>query len=49
MTKKKTLYPVAEPVKANPFVIILMSFLFALVFFIIGFATQHYPKLVTMI
>lgn len=41
--KRNDLYPVPEPVKVNPFGIILMCFIFALIFFIIGVATMHYP------
>ena len=40
---KKSLYPVIEPVKINPFGVILMCFIFALIFFFIGYATMHYP------
>lgn len=49
MTKKRSLYPVAEPVKVNPFGVILMSFSFALVFFVIGILTMHYPKIVGVV
>lgn len=46
---KKSLYPVAEPVKVNPVGVVFWSFIFALVFFIIGFATMHYPKIAGVI
>lgn len=46
---KKNLYPVPEPVKINPLGIILMSFLFALIFFIIGIMTVHYPSMTGVI
>lgn len=39
---KKSLYPVPEPIKINPSAVIVMSFIFALVFFGIGLATRHY-------
>jgi len=40
---KKSLYPVPEPIKINPMGVLIMSFIFALVFFMIGFAFRHYP------
>ena len=40
---KKSLYPTPEPIRINPLGVILMSFIFALVFFIIGMLTMHYP------
>lgn len=46
---KKTLYPVSEPIKINPLGIVLMSFLFALIFFIIGIMTVHYPSMTGVI
>lgn len=46
---KKTLYPTPEPIKINPMGVILMSFLFALIFFIIGVMTMHYPSLTGVI
>ena len=48
-TKKPSLYPVSEPVKVNPVGVVLMSFVFALIFFIIGFMTMHYPKITGVI
>ncbi len=47
--KKRSLYPVAEPVKVNPLGVLFMSFAFALVFFIIGFLTVHYPSMAGVI
>jgi len=43
--KKNDLYPVQEPItiKINPAGVVLMAFIFALVFFLIGIATMHYP------
>lgn len=41
----KRLYPVAEPVEVNPAGVIVMSFVFALIFFIIGLMTMHYPSM----
>lgn len=51
MTTKKpqSLYPVSEPVKVNPMGIVLMSFVFALIFFVIGILTMHYPKIAGVI
>lgn len=47
MTRKGSLYPpVAEPITINPLGVIFMSFIFALVFFVIGVLTMHYPKIV---
>ena len=46
MAKKSSLYPpIAEPITINPLGVILMSFIFALVFFVIGILTMHYPKI----
>lgn len=42
---KKSLYPVAEPIKVNPIGVIFWIFIFALVFFVIGVATMHYPSI----
>ena len=42
---KKSLCPVAEPIKVNPIGVIFWIFIFALVFFIIGVATMHYPSI----
>lgn len=42
---KKSLYPVAEPIKVNPVGVIFWCFIFALVFFVIGIATMHYPSI----
>ena len=47
--KKRSLYPVAEPVKVNPLGVLFMSFTFALVFFVIGILTMHYPKIAGVI
>ena len=41
--KKNDLYPVPEPIKINPLGIVVMAFIFALVFFLVGIATMHYP------
>lgn len=46
---KKSLYPVHEPIKINPIGVIFMAFIFALVFFMIGVATMHYPSLTGVI
>ena len=46
---KKTLYPVPEPVTINPLGIVLMAFIFALAFFIIGILTMHYPHIASVI
>ena len=46
---KKSLYPTPEPIKVNPLGVIFMAFAFALLFFIIGFATMHYPKIASVI
>ena len=47
--EKKSLYPAPKPIKINIFGIILMAFAFALLFFIIGTLTMHYPKIVSVI
>lgn len=47
--EKKSLYPAAKPVKVNILGIILMAFAFALLFFIIGTLTMHYPKIGSVI
>lgn len=47
--KKRSLYPVAEPIKINPLGVLVMSFTFALAFFIIGFVTVHYPSMAGVI
>lgn len=44
--KRKSLYPALEPITINPVGVIFWSFIFALAFFIIGMATQHYPHMV---
>lgn len=50
MTKKGSLYPpIVEPVTINPLGVIIMAFIFALVFFIIGVLTMHYPKIAGVI
>ena len=46
---KKSLYPVAEPVKVSPVGVIFWAFIFALVFFAIGVATMHYPSIQAVI
>ena len=46
---KKSLYPTPEPIRINPLGVIVMSFIFALVFFLIGIATMHYPSITGVI
>lgn len=48
-TKKRSLYPVSEPVKVNPLGVIFWTFSFALVFFVIGIMTVHYPSIQAVI
>ena len=50
MAKKGSLYPpIVEPVTINPLDVILMIFIFALVFFVIGVLTMHYPHLASVV
>lgn len=50
MAKKGNLYPpIVEPVTINPMGVIIMTFTFALVFFVIGILTMHYPHLASVI
>ena len=50
MAKKGNLYPpIVEPITINPLGVIIMSFVFALVFFVIGVITMHYPKIAGVI
>ena len=50
MAKKGNLFPtIVEPITINPLGVIIMSFAFALVFFVIGVLTMHYPKIAGVI
>lgn len=46
---KRSLYPVLEPIRVNPMGVVFWSFVFALVFFLIGICTMHYPKIASVI
>ena len=43
------LRPTPDPIRVNPVGIVVMSFLFALFFFILGILTMHYPKITGVI
>ena len=43
------LNPAPEPIEISPIKLIVMSLIFALVFFILGILTMHYPKITGVI
>ena len=49
MKKKADLHPAKDPIQINITLVILMCIIFALLFFILGVCTRHYPSISAVI